>query len=217
VDLHVPVIGILRGIEADFFSRLADLSFAAGLQAIEVTMNTKGVLSMVEQKRPAVPSGRLLGMGTIRNRQEAEDAIGAGAMFLVTPNCDTAVIEYARSRDIPVVAGALTPTEVYTAWSAGAAMVKVFPCGSVGGSRYIKALRGPFDHIPLVAVGGVTMENLGEFFAAGAAAVGVSTALFGRQPLADQDLESVEVHVRKFIDSCPGTNQGCLTTLNTVE
>ena len=114
---------------------------------------------MVAEQRPNLPAGKLLGMGTIRNLDEARKAVTAGAMFLVTPNTDAAVIAYAAERRVPVIAGAFTPTEVYAAWSAGAAMVKVFPCGAYG-PGYIRDLRGPFDQIPLVAVGGVTRENV---------------------------------------------------------
>jgi len=120
MQLDVPVIGILRGVEAAFFGEIMTASFSAGLQAIEVTMNTRQADRIVSEYRHQVPQGRLLGMGTIRNVAEAEKAIAAGAMFLVSPNCDDKVIDYARAKDIPIIAGAFTPTEAYTAWSAGA-------------------------------------------------------------------------------------------------
>ena len=126
-------------------------------------------------------------------------------MFLVTPNLDLRVIEYARSQKIPIVAGALTPTEVYTAWSAGADMIKVFPCQAMGGPRYINELRGPFDTLPLVAVGGVTLDNLASYFAAGASGVGVSSSLFGRQALQEKDTAAIGRNVKIFIDHCRRT------------
>jgi len=129
MKLDVPVVGILRGVESAFFKDIMDTSFASGLQAIEITMNTEDALRIVSSNIPTVPPGKLLGMGTIRDIEEVKKAVDAGAMFLVTPNTDTAVIEYARAKSVPVISGALTPTEVYTAWSAGAEMVKVFPCG----------------------------------------------------------------------------------------
>ena len=97
-----------------------------------------------------------------------------------------------------MIAGAFTPTEVYTAWAAGAAMVKVFPCGVVG-PNYIRELRGPFEQIPLVAVGGVNLSNLGDYFKAGVAGVGVSSALFGKDALAEQDLEAIGDNVGEFV------------------
>jgi len=202
-DLEVPVIGILRGVEGPFFRRLMAASFEAGLRAIEVTMNTEGAEEMIAGNRPLVPAGRLLGAGTVRTRSEAERAVAAGAMFLVTPNLDLEVMECARARRVPVVAGALTPTEVHAAWKAGAAMVKVFPCGAVGGPRYIRELRGPFDEIPLVAVGGVSRDNVADYLAAGARAVGVSAALFGKRALEEEDLAELTANVKGFIKSLP--------------
>lgn len=202
MKFDAPAIGILRGVEHEFFGELMQISFVAGLTAIEVTMNTEGAAAMIREFRPAVPTGRWLGMGTIRNVDEARQAVDAGAMFLVTPNCDAKVIEYAVSEEIPIVAGALTPTEVYTAWSAGAAMVKVFPCGALGGPRYIRDLRGPFDRIPLAAVGGVTLQNLADYFAAGANAVGVATSLFGAKALREKNLEQLGRNVKNFMDHC---------------
>jgi len=199
---EVPVIGILRGVEGDFFGEVMQVSFGAGLVAMEVTMNTPGAEKIVEKYRPAVPGGRMLGMGTIRNLDEARRAVDAGAMFLVTPNLDTGVINYAKTAGIPIVAGALTPTEVYAAWSAGADLVKVFPCGAMGGPQYIKDLLGPFDHIKLAAVGGVSSANLQEYFAAGAAAVGVLTSLFGGKALREKNLDLLGQNVKNFIEHC---------------
>lgn len=202
MELEVPVIGILRGVEGDFFGEVMQISFAAGLTAMEVTMNTPGAEKIVAEYRSAVPEGKLLGMGTIRNLEEARRCVGAGAMFLVTPNTDTKVIEYAKKEGIPIVAGALTPTEVYAAWSAGADLIKVFPCGAMGGPQYIKDLLGPFDHLRLVAVGGVSLANLAEYFGAGAVAVGVSTTLFGSKALREKNLDQIGHNVKIFIAHC---------------
>lgn len=202
MNLDVPVIGILRGIDPDYFRNIMETSFASGLQAIEVTMNTADAAKIVSANIPDLPAGKLLGMGTIRNLAEAKEAVDSGAMFLVTPNTDTDVIEFARSQSVPVIAGAFTPTEVYRAWSAGADMVKVFPC-SMFGPRYIRELRGPFDTIPLVAVGGVAPDNIGEYFAAGVQAVAASTSLFGRTALRDRNLDQLSESVRTFIALCP--------------
>ncbi len=202
MKLDVPVIGILRGVESAFFRNIMDVSFASGLQAIEITMNTKDAPQIVSAHRSSVPEGKLLGMGTIKNLEEAKKAVESGAMFLVTPNTDTEVIEYARSRSVPVISGALTPTEVYTAWSSGAEMVKIFPCSAFG-PAYIRELRGPYEQIPLVAVGGVDIDNIREYFDSGVRAVAVSTALFGRKTLIEQDLEKIAQNVKKFISLCP--------------
>ena len=200
MELAVPVIGILRGISGDFFSRLMPVAFAAGLQAVEVTMNTESAEEIVAANQPLVPDGKLLGMGTIRNLNEAHRAVAAGAMFLVTPNLDLEVVAYAKGEGVPIIVGALTPTEVYAAWAAGADMVKVFPCGAMGGAGYIRSLLGPFDDVPLVAVGGVTRENFGDYLAAGAKGVGVGgAALFGAAAMRDEDLSGVAEHVLGFL------------------
>jgi len=202
MKLIVPVIGILRGVEEAFFPDLMTAAFEAGLQAIEVTMNTVGAERMVEKNLPRVPKGSLLGIGTVRNTEEAKRALDSGASFIVTPNTDAQVIEYARGRNVPVIAGAFSPTEVYTAWKHGARMVKVFPCGLLGPS-YIRELRGPFDDIDLVAVGGVTLENLRDYFDAGVRAVGASSALFGKTAIREKDLKMISENVRKFVAACP--------------
>lgn len=202
MKLTVPVIGILRGVDEAFFPDLMTAAFDAGLQAMEVTMNTTGAERIVGKNLSRVPKGNYLGIGTVRNTDEAKRALDSGAAFIVTPNTDARVIEYARGRNVPVIAGAFSPTEVYTAWSSGAQMVKVFPCGLLGPS-YIRELRGPFDDIDLVAVGGVTLENLADYFDAGVRAVGAGSALFGKTALKEKDLKKLSEHVRQFVAACP--------------
>lgn len=201
LELDVPVIGILRGVEASFFKDILHASFSAGLQSLEVTMNTDNAAQIISANRTSVPPGKLLGAGTVRNLDEAKKAADSGAMFFVTPNFDVSVIEYALSQNIPVIVGAFTPTEVYNAWSAGADMVKVFPCNHFG-PQYIKDLLGPFDKIPLVAVGGVDNSNIGDYFKAGVKAVGASTSLFGRAALENKNIEDISQNVKKFVNLC---------------
>lgn len=197
MELDLPAVGIIRGVGSAFFSELMAASFEAGLTAIELTMNTKNADRIVSRVREKVPPGKLLGMGTIRNIEEAKRAADAGAMFFVTPNVDREVIGFAAQKKIPIIAGALTPTEVYTAWTAGATMVKVFPAGAFG-PRYLKDLSGPFEDIPLVAVGGITYRNVNAYFDAGAKAVGVSSALFGKEALEHQDIDGIFKNVELF-------------------
>lgn len=199
MELTTPVIGILRGISADFFGPLMDAAFQGGLQAIEVTLNTPQAEAMIAAQRPRVPKGKFLGMGTVCNLEMAKRAVDAGAMFLVTPNTDQKVIGFAVERSIPIVAGAFTPTEVYTAWAGGADMIKVFPCAPMG-PRYIRDLLGPLDNVPLVAVGGVTRENVGDYLRAGARAVGVGSSLFGSQAIAQKSPEDIVFNVKSFLE-----------------
>jgi 2-dehydro-3-deoxyphosphogluconate aldolase/(4S)-4-hydroxy-2-oxoglutarate aldolase len=199
MELTTPVIGILRGISADFFGPLMDAAFQGGLQAIEVTLNTPQAEAMIAAQRPRVPRGRWLGMGTVCNLEMAKRAVDAGSMFLVTPNTDEKVIDFAVERNIPIVTGAFTPTEVYAAWSGGADMIKVFPCTQMG-PAYIRDLLGPLDSLPLVAVGGVTRDNVGAYLQAGARAVGVGTSLFGSQAISGKSPEDIEFNVRSFLE-----------------
>jgi 2-dehydro-3-deoxyphosphogluconate aldolase/(4S)-4-hydroxy-2-oxoglutarate aldolase len=196
VKLSVPVIGILRGVDADFFPQLMQASFRAGLQALEVTMNTPGAPEMLRQNMHLVPDGCFLGMGTVCSLEDAKVSIDAGAMFLVTPNTDVDVIAYAKQQGVPIVAGALTPTEVYQAWSAGADMIKVFPCP---GPKYIQDLLGPMQDVPLVAVGGVKQDNLQQFLSAGAVAVGIGNSLFGSEALNSKDADMVGQHISEYL------------------
>lgn len=198
MDLSIPAVGIVRGIGPDLFRDLMHASFSAGLDAIELTMNTEGAVETILRLTKEVPAGKRLGMGTIRNIKEAEMAADAGAMFFVTPNFDPDVIRFAVREKIPVIAGAMTPTEVYRAWAEGAAMVKIFPSSSLG-PNYIKELKGPFDDIPMMAVGGVNTENMKAWFTAGADAVGVSTALFGKAALESGNIELITENITQFI------------------
>ncbi len=200
MKFNPTVIGILRGIESNFFADLMQASFHAGLQAIEITVNTPGAGRIVSASRQLVPDNKFLGMGTVRTLDEAKMAEDSGAMFFVTPNLNTQVIDFAVKQNIPIIVGALTPTEVYTAWRAGADMVKVFPCSAMGGPSYIRQLLGPFDTVKLAAVGGVNSDNLADYFGAGAAAVGVGSALFGKQALAEKNLSVLTENVKSFIE-----------------
>ena len=176
-----------------------DAAFQGGLQAIEVTLNTPQAEAMIAAQRPRVPHGKLLGMGTVCNLEMARRAVDAGAMFLVTPNTDEKVIGFAAAHNVPIVAGAFTPTEVYTAWAGGADMIKVFPCTQMG-PGYIRDLLGPLDNVPLVAVGGVTRENTGDYLRAGARAVGVGSSLFGSQAIAQKRPEDIVFNVKSFLE-----------------
>jgi len=204
LQLSARVIGILRGVSEREFPFIMEAAFEAGLDAIEVTTNTPGAAGIVSANLRRVPPGKWLGMGTVRKEEEAQQAIDAGAMFLVSPNVNEAVIQKARQARLPMIAGAFTPTEVYNAWAAGAGQVKVFPANRFG-PNYLRDLKGPYDHIPLVAVGGVTVDNVADYFSAGASAVAATSALFGRDALRSVDLEALRNNIYRFLSSCSGT------------
>ncbi|MBV8587361.1 MAG: bifunctional 4-hydroxy-2-oxoglutarate aldolase/2-dehydro-3-deoxy-phosphogluconate aldolase, partial [Verrucomicrobia bacterium] len=145
------------------------------VRLVEVTIDTPGAVEFL-RRRTAEPSSTFYGAGTVLTMELAERAISAGASFLVTPNYSTEVIALARARGRFIFAGAMTPTEIYNAFRAGANMIKVFPAASLG-PNYFRELRGPLMDIPLMATGGISPQNAAEFFRAGVAAIGVGSSL----------------------------------------
>jgi 2-dehydro-3-deoxyphosphogluconate aldolase/(4S)-4-hydroxy-2-oxoglutarate aldolase len=173
------VIAIARGVESARLSGVVDALSAAGISAIEVTMNSAGALASIEALRARADASSLsIGAGTVLDPGAAEAATSAGASFLVAPNVDLSTIAWAVSRGIPILPGAMTPSEILVAWSAGAAAVKVFPAGILG-AAFVREVRGPMPDIPLVPTGGVSKATARAFLDAGAIAVGVGSWLTG--------------------------------------
>jgi 2-dehydro-3-deoxyphosphogluconate aldolase/(4S)-4-hydroxy-2-oxoglutarate aldolase len=141
----------------------------------------------------------LLGAGTVLDPETARACILAGAEFVVSPSLKPATIEMAKRYSKPVFPGALTPTEVLTAWEAGADAVKIFPCGNVGGAKYIKALKGPFPQIETIPTGGVNLETIGEFLKAGACAVGVGGELVDANLIKEGRFDAITERARQFL------------------
>src|SRR5260370_28375541 len=164
-----PVLAILRRPRVDV-EVCARALVEAGVRFIEVTIDSPACLPFLESAAGKF-DGVLFGAGTVTIPEVAEKAIQAGARFLVTPNFNREVISVARAHHVPIFSGAMTPTEIFSAYQAGAEVIKVFPAATLGGG-YFKELRGPFPEIPLMATGGVTVQNASAFFAAGATAIG---------------------------------------------
>lgn len=169
-----PLVAILRRPRVDI-GVCAGALLGAGVRFIEVTIDSPGALPFLETAAKDF-KGALFGAGTVTVPDLAEKAIQAGARFLVTPNFNPEVIKVARSHRIPIFSGAMTPTEIFSAYQAGAEVIKVFPAATLG-SAYFKELRGPFPEIPLMATGGINLDNAPDFFAAGATALGVGSSL----------------------------------------
>lgn len=150
---------------------------AGGIQHVEITWNSDRPAELIQQLRQELPQS-LIGAGTLLTIDQVQTAIAAGAQYLFTPHVHPKLIHTAVAQDVPLVAGALTPTEIVTAWQAGATGVKIFPVQAVGGADYVRSLQGPLGHIPLIPTGGVTVQNTLEFLQAGAIAVGLSGDLF---------------------------------------
>ena len=162
-------LGIIRVSQAEGLIRIAQALQDGGISCVEITMTTPGALRAIEEASEEL-TGVIMGAGTVLDATTARQAILAGAEFLVTPTVELDVIEMAHRYGKVVIPGAMSPTEILTAWEAGADMVKVFPA-SVLGPSYLKAVRGPLPQIPLVPTGGITADNAGEFIRAGAAMV----------------------------------------------
>lgn len=173
------VIAIARRLEPATLPAVAEALAANGIRVFEVTLNSPGAIESIRLLAEGALGERLLvGAGTVLSIAEAEAAVAAGARFLVTPHLDPSLVAWAAERGIPILPGAFTPTEILTAWRAGAAAVKLFPA-SVAGPAFIRDFRGPFPDIPLIPTGGVSVENAAEFLRAGAVAVGLGSWLTG--------------------------------------
>jgi 2-dehydro-3-deoxyphosphogluconate aldolase/(4S)-4-hydroxy-2-oxoglutarate aldolase len=170
-------IAVIRAPNLATGEAMARAVAAGGMRLIEVTWNSDRPETLVHQLRQCLPDC-LIGAGTITTPQQVSAAIASGAQFLFSPHTHRALIQRAAEFEVPFVAGALTPTEILTAWQAGAAAVKVFPIQAVGGADYLRAVCGPLGEIPLVPTGGVTLDNAREMLDAGAIAVGLAGQLF---------------------------------------
>jgi 2-dehydro-3-deoxyphosphogluconate aldolase / (4S)-4-hydroxy-2-oxoglutarate aldolase len=169
-----PVIAILRRPKVDLMTCVAAL-VDAGIRFIEATVDSPECLPFLESNAEKY-EGALIGAGTVTTPELAGKAIAAGAKFLVTPNTNLEIIQIARAHGVLIFPGAMTPTEIFSAYQAGADAIKVFPAATLG-SSYFKEIRGPFPQISLMATGGITVANAADFFAAGANAIGVGGSL----------------------------------------
>lgn len=193
-------IAVIRVAQIDLGRLMAEAVAAGGMTLIEVTWNSDRPATLIQQLRTALPNCRI-GAGTLLTLPEVKAAIAAGAQFLFTPHVAPDLIQYAVSQQVPIVPGALSPTEIVTAWQAGASSVKVFPVQALGGASYIQGLQGPLGHIPLIPTGGVTLENARGLLAAGAIAVGLSGNLFPAQAIAQRDWQRVTDQAATLIQS----------------
>jgi 2-dehydro-3-deoxyphosphogluconate aldolase/(4S)-4-hydroxy-2-oxoglutarate aldolase len=191
------VIAIMRAKSSDQLLAAADAIKAGGVQAIEVTMTTPGALDVIRQATERYGADVLFGVGSVLDPESARAAILAGAQFVVSPTLNLKTIELCHRYAIPVVPGAYTPTEILTAWEAGADMVKVFPA-SVGGPAYFKAVKAPLPQVKLVPVGGVNLDTTADFIRAGADAVGVGSALVSQKLLDAGDFAALTERARRL-------------------
>jgi len=173
----IGVIPVVRASSADEAIQVVEAIRAGGVSLVEITMTVPGAVQVIETLTQKFRNEAVVGAGTVLDAQTASACINAGAKFVVSPALNLETIAFCREHDVPVMPGALTPTEIVTAWNAGADFVKVFPCGALGGASYIKSLKAPLPQIELVPTGGVTFATAASFIQAGAAAIGVGADL----------------------------------------
>lgn len=198
--LEAKVVAVIRMKDA---ARVADVAAAllkGGIGALEITMTVPGAVEIIRAMARAKAPGTLVGAGTVLDAGTATDVIAAGADFVVSPITDRDTVEACRDAGVLVAPGAFTPTEIVAAWRAGADIVKVFPATSLG-PQFFRDLRGPLPQVRLMPTGGVTLENAAEFIAAGAAAVGIGTALVDAKMVEAGDWAGLEARARRLAAS----------------
>ena len=192
-----PVVAILRAASAERFLDAGRVLYEGGLRAIEVTLTSAGALAAFARLRDELPGDALLGVGSVKSPADVDQTVEAGAAYLVTPLFRADLVARAVALQVPVVAGALTPSEIAAAWAAGAAAVKVFPVSAVGGPAYVKAVRAPLPEVPLVPTGGVAIADSGASLAAGATAVGIGAPLLGDAGEPGGDLQGLRERAKR--------------------
>lgn len=179
---RIKVVAVIRGSSADHAVAMAQALIRGGVFGIEITYSTPDCCTAIRRVVAEAPPEACVGVGTVMTTKQLADAAEAGARYAVSPHFDPAIVVEAKRLSLPMLPGAITPTEIVAAWNAGATCIKLFP-GSLVGVDYVKALKGPLPHIPLMPTGGVSLDNLHEWFAAGVIAVGMGGNLAKGSPV----------------------------------
>lgn len=197
---QVGIIPVVRAASADEAMRVIDAIKEGGISVLEITMTVPGAVHLIEEVSVRYGSEALVGAGTVLDAETARACILAGAQFVVSPALDLGTIACCRRYAVAAVPGALTPTEVVQAWTAGADFVKVFPAGAMGGASYIKALKAPLPQIELVPTGGVSLKTAADFIRAGASALGVGADLADIKALRDGQERLITECARRYVE-----------------
>jgi 2-dehydro-3-deoxyphosphogluconate aldolase/(4S)-4-hydroxy-2-oxoglutarate aldolase len=195
---EIGIIPVVRASSSDEAMRAIDAIKEGGISVLEITMTVPGAVKVIEEVSAKYGSDALVGAGTVLDPETAQACIDAGARFVVSPALNLDTIALCKRLDVPIMPGALSPTEVVTAWNAGADLVKVFPCGSVGGASYIKNLKGPLPNIKMIPTGGVSLATAADFIKAGASALGVGTDLVDIKAIRAGEAHVVTERARQF-------------------
>jgi 2-dehydro-3-deoxyphosphogluconate aldolase/(4S)-4-hydroxy-2-oxoglutarate aldolase len=198
--LSVGIVPVVRASSSAEARTAAEAVCKGGITIVEITMTVPGAVEVIrELVKHYSPDQLLVGAGTVLNPEQAQRCLDAGAQFLVSPGFNPKTVALAAAERRLIMAGALTPTEVISAWEAGSDFVKVFPAGNVGGPKYIKALKGPLPDVPLIPTGGVNLQTAAEFLEAGAAALGIGGELVHPGHLKSGNTEAIVDAARTFV------------------
>ena len=187
---EVKLVPVLRQIPYETSGQIIKALFDGGIRAVEVTMDTINAAEIIREARNDYGKQLYVGAGTVLTIEQCEEAILSGAQFIVSPSYNKDVVAQCISKNVPVIPGVMTPTEMQTAYEAGAQMVKIFPATAVGAS-FIKNVKGPLKHIDIMATGGINLNNAADFLAAGATAVGAGSDLLDKEAIANEDWEKL--------------------------
>ncbi|MBB3113012.1 2-dehydro-3-deoxyphosphogluconate aldolase/(4S)-4-hydroxy-2-oxoglutarate aldolase [Paenibacillus phyllosphaerae] len=194
------IVAIFRAIEDQYADQAAQALLDGGITMMEITMNTDGATRMISRWREKFGHAAGIGAGTVLDLDMAKEAIAAGAQYLISPNLDESVVVYGNEHGVPVWPGCMTPTEIVRAWKAGAEAVKVFPMASLG-VKYLAEIRAPLDKIPMLATGGVDLDNIADYFKAGACGVGMGSKLVNLDWVRSGRLDLLTERARQFADA----------------
>ncbi|MFL6285356.1 MAG: bifunctional 2-keto-4-hydroxyglutarate aldolase/2-keto-3-deoxy-6-phosphogluconate aldolase [Pyrinomonadaceae bacterium] len=198
---EVGVVPVVRAASADEALCVAEAIREGGVNVLEITMTVPGAVRVIERVADAFGDSVVVGAGTVLDAETARACMLAGAQFVVGPSLDVATVEICRRYSVAVLPGALTPTEVVRAWQAGADVVKVFPCGALGGAKYLKSLKAPLPQVEMMPTGGVSLSTAAEFIKAGAFALGVGADLVNTKAIREGRPQEVTEAARAYVEA----------------
>ena len=198
---EIGIVPVIRAATVDEATRAVDAICAGGIPVVEITMTVPNAISVIREVAQQYGKNVLVGAGTVTTAAQAESCLRAGAEFLVSPGLAPAMLAVARAAEKLAIPGALTPTELMNAQDHGARLVKIFPCGNVGGAKYLRSLRAPFPNASLIPTGGVNAANAAEFIAAGAVALGVGADLVDAAALREGNLAKITSAARELVQA----------------
>ncbi len=205
---EVGLVPVVRAASADEALAAVEAIRAGGISILEITLTVPGAVDIIRELTQRLGDDALIGAGTVLDAETAQECIDAGAKFIVSPALDIPTIELCRRLVVPIIAGALTPTEIVTAWKAGANAVKVFPANSVGGASYLKSIKAPLPQIELLPTGGVNLNTAADFIKAGAFALGIGADLVDLAALRRGDAVSITWKARQYVAAVAAARSG---------